>query len=183
MKKVFVGLAVLSTTALLSFIPRTKQAEVYNVSTGTSKVDWVGSKKNGYHPGYFNLKSGVVNVENGKITGGNFVIDIANVKVTDGAGAKLEGHLKSADFFDVAKYPEATFTITNVSYSSESTIEIAGNLLVKGVNVPVKFPGRVRSLGDGKLFAQAFFTLDATPFITYGVEKDVPVMIHLYAAK
>ena len=48
-------------------------------------------------------------MDGGKLTGGKFTIDIAGLKVTDGAGAKLEGHLKSADFFETEKNPEATF--------------------------------------------------------------------------
>ncbi|HNN32260.1 MAG TPA: YceI family protein, partial [Chitinophagaceae bacterium] len=119
MKKVlFSALAIACFTALYSFVPgiKTLVTDDYKVNTEHSKIDWVGSKKEGYHPGTFMLKSGNVNVENGRITKGQFVIDMANLKVTDKAGVKLEGHLKADDFFDVTKHPEAIFEIENVNY-------------------------------------------------------------------
>jgi hypothetical protein len=42
-------------------------------------------------------------MDGGKLTGGKFTIDIAGLKVTDGAGAKLESNLKSADFLKLKK--------------------------------------------------------------------------------
>ena len=70
-------------------------------------MDWIGSKKSDFHTGYFPLKSGAVQVDGGKLVGGSFVIDVAGLKVTDeGGGAKLQGHLSSADFFDISKFYE-----------------------------------------------------------------------------
>lgn len=177
-------------TGIYSFAPKNEKqasADSYKVST-ESKVEWIGSKKGGYHPGYFPVKSGEVTVDGGKITGGKFVIDLAGVKVTDAAGEKLEGHLKAPDFFDAAKFPEATFTITNVKYTSETAVEISGDLNIKGTNVPLKFPGYVRSVDAAKgLFAQAFFSLDKNTIgIAYGkgmVADDVQIAVQLFAKK
>lgn len=187
MKKIsFFAVIATVVTTLSSFIITSKKVEdVYNVNTSNSRIDWIGSKKDGYHPGYLTLKSGNVSVEAGKIKGGKFVIDVANLKVTDAAGAKLEGHLKSADFFNVEKFPEASFEITTVNYTSDNVIEIAGNLTVKGNTVPLKFPGYVRNVDDKKLFAQAFFTVDANllGIASKWVNADVPLSIHLFATK
>ena len=184
MKKAFLFaiVAVLATTLnSFTFVG----GDTFTANTTTSKVEWIGSKAGGYHPGYFPLKSGSVTVENGKITGGKFVIDIAGVKVTDGAGAKLEGHLKSADYFDAAQFPEATFEITNVKYTTETAVEISGNLSIKGLTVPLKFPGYVRSANEKGVFAQAFFSVDAK---LLGINakynsSDVQLAIHLFANK
>ena len=46
-------------------------------------------------------------------------------------------HLKSADFFDVAKYPVATFVSTNVSRSNATSYSVTGNLSIHGVTKPV----------------------------------------------
>jgi len=187
MKKVALfAIAATVLAGLFSFVPGIKNlVDTYNVNTSNSKIDWVGSKKEGYHPGTIALKSGNVNVEAGKITGGKFVIDINSIKVSDEAGAKLEGHLKSADFFDAGKFPEASFEITKVTYTSETAIIIEGNLTAKGVTVPLKFPGYVRSVSDTKLFAQAFFSVDANllGITSKWVASDVALGIHLFATK
>ncbi len=186
MKRAFLLGAVAIATTLISFKPGTKKGtgDTYK-TTAESKIEWVGSKKGGYHPGYFSVKSGSVTIDGGKLTGGKFIIDVAGVKVTDGAGAKLEGHLKAGEFFEAEKFPEATFEITNVTYTSETAVEIAGTLNIKGTSVPLKFPGYIRSVDGNKFFAQAFFTLDSRllPITTKYTVPEVPVSIHLFATK
>ena len=140
-----------------------------------------------FNPGTFKVKSGSLTVESGKLTGGKFVIDVVNLKVTDAAAGRLDGHLKSPDFFDVAKFPEATFEITSVKYVTETATEIAGSLNFKGNNIPVKFPAYIRSADDKGFFAQAFFSLDKNLLgIAYGkgqLSDDVQISVHLYAKK
>jgi hypothetical protein len=106
MKKIIFSLVVIAATiSLVSFAPKAKNADVVNfkVTAQKSKVDFTGSKKSDYHTGYFPIKSGAVQVSGGKLVGGNFVIDVAGLKVTDaGGGEKLQGHLTSGDFFDIA---------------------------------------------------------------------------------
>lgn len=185
------NLMTLTTTALFigvtSFTPIVKKADplIYKVSTETSKIEWVGSKKGGYHTGSFLLKSGTVLVDNGKITGGKFVIDLNSVKSE--AGEKLEGHLKSPDFFDTAKFGEATYEITNVNYTDPAVAEITGNLTLKGATVAVKFIANIRNLDNTKLFGQANFSIDRTSWgISYGsgmVSNDVQLGVYLFATK
>lgn len=180
MKKVFLATALLVASAgVFSFTG--KFADTYNVDVAKSKADWTGSADNRYHAGSVSLKSGSVTVDNGKITGGKFVFDLTTIKTTDGTGERLEGHLKSADFFDVAQFGEATYEVTSVNYTSDNLAQVSGNLVVKGVSVPLSFPVKVRGLKDGKLFAEAYFTLDSTPFSKrpYGVE----IAAHLFANK
>jgi polyisoprenoid-binding protein YceI len=186
MKKIVLAFAlVASTVGIYSFT--TKGGDVYTANVATSKVEFIGSKTDGYHPGYFLLKSGEVTVEGGKLTGGKFTIDLASLKVTDMAGEKLEGHLKSPDFFDFSKSTEATYSISNVKYKGDNKAEIDGILTLKGVTAPVKFLANIRGIDDKKFFAEASFTLDRTAFgINYGVGKvasDVQVTVHLFATK
>ena len=181
MKKVlFAAAMLLASAGIFSFIPA-KFADTYTVDVAKSKVDWTGSADNRYHPGTVTLKSGNVTVDNGKITGAKFVFDLTTITVTDAAGERLQTHLKSPDFFDVAQFGEATFEATSVTYSSENVADVVGNLVVKGVSVPVKFPVKVRGLKDGKLFAEANFSLDSAPFSKrpLGVE----IAAHLFANK
>ena len=110
----------------------------FKVTAQKSKVDFTGSKKSDYHTGYFPIKSGAVQVNGGKLVGGSFVIDIAGLKVTDaGGGEKLQGHLLSGDFFDIAKlgFGEASFTISSVEYTKADRATIKGDLNLKGIKV------------------------------------------------
>jgi len=50
-----------------------------------------------------------------------------------------DGHLKSADFFDVATYPTLTFTTTGLTKTSENKYKLNGNLTIHGVTKPVSF--------------------------------------------
>ena len=138
MKKIVIAAALLVSTAGIFSFTTKAGGDVLTADVVKSKVEFVGSKSEGYHPGFFLLKSGEVSVENGKLTGGKFTIDLSSLKITDDAGAKLEGHLKSPDFFDVAKSAEATYAISNVTYTSDNKATIDGILTLKGVTSPVK---------------------------------------------
>ena len=51
--------------------------------------------------------------------------------------AALDTHLKSADFFDAAKFPTATFKSTKVVQTSATTADVTGDLTIHGVTKPV----------------------------------------------
>jgi polyisoprenoid-binding protein YceI len=70
-------------------------------------------------------------------------LDIANLEVLDLQGewkAKLEGHLKSPDFFEAEKYPEGIFEVTGCERGSGDTLYLRGNLTLRGVTKNVRFP-------------------------------------------
>lgn len=188
MKKTILALAGIAfVTGIYSFAPaNVPQDATLTVNTTKSRIDWVGTKKSDFHTGIFPLKSGTVTVDGGKLKGGSFVIDLANLKVTDaGGGDRLTGHLKSGDFFDVAKFAEAAYEITAVNYTDASNAEISGNLTVKGVVVPVKLKAQIRNSDEKGFFAQSFLSIDKNLLgITYGagnVASDVQLAIHLFA--
>ena len=188
MKKVFLALTGIAfLTGIYSFAPGTekKAAAALTVNVEKSRIDWVAAKKSDFHTGNFPIKSGMVMVDGGKLTGGKFVIDLANLKVTDGAAEKLTGHLKSADFFDVAKFGEAAFEITSVNYTGQTSADINGNLTVKGITVPVKMVAQIRNADEKGFFAESFLTLDKTLVgINYGtgnVYNDVQLAVHIFA--
>jgi polyisoprenoid-binding protein YceI len=189
MKKAFFAIAGIAfLTAMYSFAPRTENKPVttLTVNTEKSRVDWVASKKTDFHTGSFAIKSGQIQVEDGKLKGGKFVLDLANLKVTDaGGGDRLAGHLKSPEFFDAAKFGEATYEITDVTYTSANAADITGNLTVKGTTVPIKIQALIRNSDEKGFFAQAFLSLDRTLIgINYGagmVSNDVELAVHVFA--
>lgn len=191
MKRIILSVAVLATSfSLVAFTKKDKSpaAVTFTVNAQKSKVDWVGSKKSDFHTGYFPVKSGSVQVEGGKLVGGSFVIDVAGLKVTDeGGGAKLQGHLSSSDFLDIAKFGDATFTINTVDYTKADRATIKGDLNLKGIKAPVSFTAIIRNADDKGFFAEAFFPFDRTQFgINYGVgmiDTEVQLAIHIYGTK
>ena len=188
MKKIIFSLAlIVASISLISFTNGKIAADNFTVDAAKSKVNWTGSKKSDFHVGYFPVKSGSVQVDANKLVGGSFVIDIAGMKVTDDAGVKLEGHLASPDFLDVAKFGQATYTITSVKYITANKATISGDLSLKGVKAPVSFTAYIRNADEKGFFAEAFFPLDRTLFgINYGVgaiDTEVQLAVHLYATK
>ena len=81
-----------------------------NVDITKSQVAWKAYKVTGSHAGTLALKSGNLNFESDKLVGGEFIIDMMTLAITDIQGEyaeKLKGHLKSDDFFGVATHPTA----------------------------------------------------------------------------
>ncbi|WP_284053246.1 YceI family protein [Stakelama marina] len=103
-------------------------------------------------------------------------IPIASVQTTS---AKLDGELKSADWFDAAKYPEAKFHATDVQRTGDDTARITGNLTLHGVTQPItigaKFFGTApnplnKKVGIGFLGRAVIKRSD------FGIDKYVPLV-------
>lgn len=146
----------------------TKASNASHKVLSGSVVQWTGSKLAGEHSGTLNISSGDVQVSDKKVTGGKFYIDMGSLKCTDleaGKGKeKLEGHLKSADFFDVANNPESTFEITSVSEGN-----VTGNLTMMGVSKSVTFPATITVSDSGVTVRTPAFTINRTDWgIKYG---------------
>ena len=87
------------------------------VKVKTSRIQWKANKVMGSHEGDISLQSGELIYEDGNLVGGNFVMDMTSLTCTDLSGeykGKLEGHLKSNDFFSVESHSTAELVITNV---------------------------------------------------------------------
>lgn len=98
-----------------------------------SKVEFTGSKVTGSHEGGFGAVTGEFAVSDGKLenTGNKIVIDMTSVWSDNN---RLTGHLKNADFFDIANYPVAVFETTEVTDSG-----VTGNLTLHGVTKSISF--------------------------------------------
>lgn len=148
-----------------------------SVDTAASSIAWLGNKVTGKHHGTIRISSGTLQVQDGKLTGGKFTVNmnsLTNLDITDTAyKAKLEGHLKAADFFDVAKFPEATFEITSVSDSTAGKLTIAGNLTLKGVSKNITFDADVVESTATTFKAKADFNINRLDWgVSYPGMKD-----------
>ncbi|MBK8967501.1 MAG: YceI family protein [Saprospiraceae bacterium] len=166
MKKLFF-LPLLAVLVLAATTP-----ETYKVDVTSSALTWKGYKVTGEHAGTVKLKSGSLQFTDGSLTGGTFVIDMTSIKDTDLEGewaAKLEGHLKSDDFFGVEKYPTSKFVISRaIPQDSKGNYKIIGNLTIKETTKEVKFFAQV-SEKDDKVTATGKMTIDRSEYnVRYG---------------
>jgi len=144
-----------------------KTVDLNNVDTTISVLNWKGTKPGGAHDGTVALKSGALVLEEGVLKSGEFVIDmntITNIdmKGKDGA-AKIEGHLKNADFFDVEKYPTSKFVITSVE-EVEGKLAVTGNLTIKDVTKSVTIPAMVSETEGVITFKSDVFNINRADF-------------------
>ncbi len=104
----------------------------------TSSVGFVGAKVTGDHKGSFPKLEGSATVRGGKATALSVTAHMASVESDH---PKLTGHLKSPDFFDVAKFPTATFESTQVQEGGEggATHTVTGDLTLHGVTKKLTF--------------------------------------------
>lgn len=150
----------------------TAAVSTVQVDTAKSQVTWKGYKVLGAHEGTIAVKDGNLKFEDGSLVGGSFAIDMATIKTTDLTGenaGKLEGHLKSPDFFGVADHPTATLNITKVANRGKAgEYRITGDLQIKETTKEVKFNALVVEEMGGYV-ATADLKIDRTDFnVRYG---------------
>lgn len=155
-----------------------KSKQQLKVSTEKSWIKWTGRNIGNLHWGAIKLKQGELKVDNGRITGGNFAINMDSIQCDDITDSDLNKllvwHLKNPDFFDTETYPEAHFRISAVKDISDATpgkpnIEIAGELTIKGISNEINFQAVTGWNSDGVLFAQAVLDIDRTRWkVMYG---------------
>jgi polyisoprenoid-binding protein YceI len=88
--------------------------------------------------GEFKGVTGKLNHNEADITKSGVEVSIDATSVNTG-DAQRDGHLKSADFFDVEKFPTLTFKSTRVSRNKDGVLTVAGDLTIHGVTRNVVF--------------------------------------------
>ncbi len=89
--------------------------------------------------GTFDTISGTIDENDGTISGADVSIDVASLST---GATQRDDHLRSADFFDVATYPTASFRLLNTERTGE-TLKAHGELTLRGVTKPVALTGEV----------------------------------------
>jgi polyisoprenoid-binding protein YceI len=148
------------------------ETATYKVDNVNSSVVWKGYKVTGSHTGTIAIKSGELDFKKGKLVSGKFEIDMTSITVTDLEGeykGKLEGHLKSPDFFGVEGNPVATFQTTNIQPGIvANNYNVVGNLTIKGITNEISF---VANVNDTKtpIETTASIKIDRSKFdVRYG---------------
>lgn len=133
---------------------------VLEITPDNSKVEFVGAKVTRSHPGGFSDFGGKLQLadppENSQI---DMTIRTATLFADD---PKLTKHLKSPDFFDVEKFPTATFTSTDIKKEGAGHV-ISGDLTLHGVTKRISFPATI-TVTDGEVKAVSEFSINRKDF-------------------
>lgn len=128
------------TVALMGFT--FSYAQQKEIKTSESSIHWTGKKVTGQHTGTLNFESGFLTFDGDALKGGELIVDMTSLAVTDlqaGKGKeKLEGHLTSDDFFGIQNHKKAKLVIKEAS-EMDGGYKVAGDLTIKGKTNPVSF--------------------------------------------
>ncbi|MEP6646565.1 MAG: YceI family protein [Saprospiraceae bacterium] len=173
MNKFFLSL-VLFAGSIAAHAGNPEKGTTYKVNTDQSTVAWVGHKVTGEHNGSIGLKDGTLTINDGMLESGSVTIDMTSITDLDqqgGGKTKLEGHLKSDDFFGVDTYPTATLKITKALAKGNGQYSITADLTIKGITNPVTFDAEVKTTSN-QVTATADIKVDRTLYnIRYGSGK------------
>ena len=148
-------------------------ASKYVFSNAGSTLAFVGAKITRKHDGAFNVFSGAIELAEGDLAKSVVTLEIAMGSLTSD-DPKLTSHLKSPDFFDVEKFPKASFRSTRIEAGGEggATHTVTGNLTVHGTTKSIRFPAWLKVAKTG-LDARTEFVIDRRDFgVVYPGMKD-----------
>jgi len=116
----------------------------YDIINTESELKWIGKElSTDTHTGTLALKKGKIDVNANGVIHGEIEIDMTTITVTDMQGkwgTKLEGHLKSPDFFDVEKYSSAFITFqSDENPIKNNQLNLTGELTIKDITHPISF--------------------------------------------
>jgi polyisoprenoid-binding protein YceI len=140
--------------------PAAKGTASLVINPSNSKIEFVGAKVTRSHDGGFTDFAGKVElaepIEQSRI---EVAIQTASLYADE---AKLTKHLKSPDFFDVEKFPTATFRSTEIKKEAEGHT-ITGDLTLHGVTKRISFPATIDAT-DAAVNASAEFSINRQDF-------------------
>ncbi len=130
-----------------------------------STIEFVGSKVTGKHDGGFKSFTGTIDLVNGKAEESIVSVEIdMNSVFSD--NPDLTEHLKSADFFDVAKFPKASFKSTKIvpdTAKGANNYNVTGDLTLHGVTRSVTFPATI-NVNETDVAVNADFAINRKEF-------------------
>ncbi|MER5183966.1 YceI family protein [Streptomyces sp. NPDC002896] len=92
---------------------------------------------------------------------GSITLDAASL---DTKNAKRDTHLRSADFFDADRHPEVTFAVRSATAEGDKTVQVAGQLTVRGISRPQSFTAHLTEASADTVTLTAEFTVDREQF-------------------
>ena len=179
------------TSAAAQASPQTSPVggQKHLITSQNSKIEFTGSQVVGHHDGSFQKFNGEIDYTGQPETSRvNVTIDTSSLNADD---PQLTAHLKTADFFDVVKYPTATFVSTAIKPGGDkgASHTVTGNLTMHGVTKSVTFPATITATADA-VNVDANFSLNRKDFnLNYAgpannlIRDDVVLTLKIHATK
>ena len=138
-----------ATASMEPAIPADIKGTAIALTPENSKIEFTGSKVTGKHDGGFKQFTGTIDLVGEKAETSSVRIDIDMKSLfTDTDG--LTKHLMTADFFEVDKFPKATFISTKIvpPIGGAGTYNVTGDFEIHGVKKSITFPSTIRVRPD-----------------------------------
>lgn len=183
--------ATANTAAKPAVTDATVTGTALAITPENSKVLFTGSKVTGKHDGGFNQFSGIIDLVNAKPEESKVSIEIETASVFSDADG-LTKHLQTGDFFDVAKFPKASFVSTRIvpdATKGPNNYSVTGDLELRGQKRSVTFPATIVA-GVLDVAVDAEFSINRKDFgIVYEgkaddlIRDDVVIKLELNASR
>lgn len=139
-----------------------------------SEIGWTGKSISDAHTGKLNLTKAELQFQNEQLKGGFFEADMRSITVSDikdtADNRHFIEHIANEDFFEVDKFPTASFTITGVEPVAGERCRVTGTMKIKDREQPITFDAEVAPVAGGKRLS-ALVNIDRTLFgIEYGAK-------------
>ena len=140
----------------------------YVIISTESELKWIGKElSTDTHSGTLVLKKGKIDVNENGVIHGEVEIDMTTITVSDMQGKwgkKLEGHLKSPDFFGVEKYPNTFITFqSDENPIKNNQINLTGELTIKDITHPITFTAELLEIKPS-IIAKANLSFDRSKY-------------------
>jgi polyisoprenoid-binding protein YceI len=150
-------------TTLETLLNDPEMAGAWNIVPGRSTITF--KVKNMW--GLLNVKGRFTEFSgDGQLSGRGAVfgrLDIHTASLNTGIGRR-DRHLRSADFFDVERFPEISVVVTAVHPTEGRAAELRVNFTVKGITAPLPLPVTITELGDGSIQISGEVKVDRSQF-------------------
>ena len=152
-------------------------ADFYQLDPNNSTMTWKGTKAiGGGHAGTMKVSAGRIAYIDNRVVAGEVTVDVTSMATTDDLGDKaagLNGHLKSPDFLDAAKFPDAKFVFQKIQPIEDAkngfNYSVSGPLTLKGVTKVITVPANVAVMDRKIHVTSPKFSINRTEFgIKYG---------------
>lgn len=159
--------------------PQAVQAGTYAVETTHTRVAFAVSHM-GFNDwfGEFTGATGTLTIDPRNLSATQLSVSVPTASITT-TNTKLDDELRSADWFDAAKYPTISFRATKVAPTGPRTARVTGDLTLHGVTKPVTLDATFNAAGPNpmtKAYTVGFHATGAIRRSDFGVKTYVPVI-------
>ena len=156
---------IILTISIILFLAQIAIAQNFELEASKSQVNWTGKAAfNAYSlSGSLQAENAQLKMEDGQLLSANILIDMKSLEAEN---KDLQKHLCSKDFFEVKKYPEASFVLTESTPFTTGRQKLRGNLIIKKQSHPAEIQIEIMKQ-QGKYVVKGNIKIDRTQYGIY----------------